>query len=125
MIKKILDYYYLALYRGFENIQGKGRFFSYNVTWIMSLTIMFNIISLIALFCHNMLKPFISWLVFGIVGIIFMNILDAIYNKKRREKLVARYENESTESSRSGAAWVWVYEIFSVAFLIFSISMIE
>jgi hypothetical protein len=52
-------------------------------------------------------------------------IMGMIYNKKRREILREKYKDESCESRRRGVAWVWFYEILSIAFLVFALSMIE
>lgn len=100
---------------------------SYHVTGIMSMTLTMNVFSIFILFNRHTFFQYGIWILIGLitVNIFTTSMLDAIYNKKRREKLRKEYEDESLESRRLGMARVWFYEIFSIAFLIWSISKIE
>lgn len=127
MIKKGFDYYYWALFLGFENIQGKDRFFTFHVTGIMSFTLSVNLLSLILFIDHHILVRYTWWMCLGFwgVSVLLMNILDRIYNKKRREGLRVKYEIESMESLRNRAVSVWFFEILSFAFFIWALFMTE
>ncbi len=49
-----------------------------------------------------------------------MYVIDAIYNKKRREELQEKYKYERYESRRRGCMWVVAYEVFSIALFVLS-----
>jgi magnesium-transporting ATPase (P-type) len=123
MIKKIFDRYYLILMRGLENIYGEGRFFYFNITDIIALSLTLNTASLLILLMRGVLERHYLWflIAFGVLWYVTMTVLDVIYNKKRREKLREEYEDESDESRRRGVAWVVAYEVFTVALLVFAI----
>lgn len=55
-----------------------------------------------------------------VVGLTIRFVFDAIYNEKRRAELREKYKEEDVNSRQWGAAWVWIYELFSVAFLVFA-----
>lgn len=123
---KILDYYYLVVLRGYDTIAKKDRL-SYHVSGIMSFTLTVNIFSFFILFSRHVFFQYGIWLFvsYFIVMTLLMYVLDAIYNKRRREKLREEYEVESLESRRRGAAWVWTYEILSMVLFIWVLSTIE
>lgn len=123
---KILDYYYMVLLRGYENIFNNYRLY-YRVPSIMSMTLAMNVFSIFILFNRHTFFQYGIWMfiILSAVIVLIMVILDAIYNKKRRKKLIEQYEDESLESRRQGMAWVWCYEIFSILFLIWALSRLE
>ena len=124
MIKKIFDYYYIVLLRHYDNWYKKDRL-SYRVSAIIAPTLTVNLASLAILLDRHIFEKTFFWFNFVIVGILIMNVLDIIYNKKRRESLREEYKHESRESRQRGVIKVVLYEILSLAFLIWMLSMIE
>ena len=122
-MNRILNYYYLVLLRHYDNLYKKDRL-SYKVPFIMSLTLTTNIISFITLINHHILESYLFWISIVAVNILIGSIIDVIYNKKRRDRIREKYKEESYESRRLGVVKVVLYEILSIAFLIFSVSMI-
>lgn len=123
MIKKIFEYYFLVLLRGYDNLFTKDKLY-YRVTGLIGVTFGINLFSLLVLFGRNLLFRYTLWvcLGFAILDILIMMILDIIYNKKRRESLREEYKNESYDSRKRGVVKVVVYEILSVLFLIWTFS---
>ena len=120
---KVLDYYYLVLLRWYDYMLKKDKLFYY-VPSIMSFTIVLNIISLLILFAPYIIDSFVVFLVICLISnTVIYSILNIIYNTNRREKLRETYKDESPESRQRGIAWVVVYEIFSIVFLIWAVSM--
>jgi heme/copper-type cytochrome/quinol oxidase subunit 3 len=122
MIKKLFDRYYLVLMRGFENLEGE-RFFYLNIACMMAMSMSLNLVSL----CFLLSVPLHSlWFLAGFVIVtgVTMQVIDAIYNKKRRQELREAYADESLESRRWGVAWVTIYEVltFALFFLPFFLS---
>ena len=113
-----LDYYYLVLLRGF------GRGVDYSATGMMAFTFTVNLFSLAILFDSNIIDQNVFWIAMFILYIAFQLILDAVYNKKRREKTIKKYKRESRESRQWGVAKVVFYELLSLALVIWVISML-
>ena len=112
---KLLDYYYLVLIRGFSDR------LDYRATGLMAFTFVINLFSLAILIDHRILDKDIFWICWVISGWVVYAILNIIYNKKRRERIKEKYKNESSDSRYHGVVKVVLYEILSVAFLIFAI----
>ena len=115
---KALDYYYLVLLRGAGVVD-------YKVTTFMGFNFMVNIFSFAILFDHHILEKDVIWISIFILGFVFMFIFDIRYNKKRREMLIEKYEDESSESRQQGRVKVIVYVVLSIVFLIFALSLLE
>ena len=111
---KALDYYYLVLLRG-AGVVG------YKITTFMGLIFMINLFSFAILFDNHIIEKDIFWVSILVFGYVIMLILGIIYNKKRREKLIEEYKDESPESRQQGKVKVIVYEILSLAVLIFAL----
>ena len=125
MIKKAFNYYYLVLLRHYDNYGRKDWLF-HNVPFVMALTLIINLYSLAALiFNYRIIEGDFLWIVLFILFPGTYLGLVVIYNKKRREELREKYKNESLESRRRGVAWVVVYEILSLAFLVLALSMLK
>ena len=119
---KILDYYYLVLLRHYDLYTDA---WSYRASGIMSLTLTVNVFSFITLFNAHILDNIYFWISIVIFCIFLFIIIDMIYNKKRREMLREKYEDESVQSRQWGVVKVILYEVLSVVFLIFACSMIN
>ena len=112
----ILDYYYLVLLRGY------GRPGDYYATGMMQFTITINLFSLSILIYPYFLVNYVFFIIgIFIIGIVIYSILNIIYNKKRREKIIIQYKRENRASRQRGVVNVVVYEVLSVAFLILAI----
>jgi len=113
---KLLDYYYLVLLRGFGRI---------SVTTLIGFTVVVNLFSFAILLDNHLLEKNIILISIFIFGFVIMSVLDIIYNKNRRERLIEQYKDESPESRQRGVVKVIAYEVLSLAFLIFALSMLE
>ena len=125
LMRKGFDYYYLVLLRHYDNLYKKDRL-SYKVPFIMSLTLVVNLFSLIILFAHHLVEQYTIefFLTIFIVCTILILIFNGIYGKERRQKLREKYEDESRISRRRGVAKVVIYEILSLVFLIWTLSTV-
>ena len=112
---KILDYYFLTLSRLYCYK------LDYRATWIMVLTFMLNIFSLIVLFNFHILDQVAFWIGNFVFWIVIYFILEKIYTKKRRERIKEKYKEENDDYQDRVVAMVIWYEVLSVAFLIFAI----
>jgi hypothetical protein len=119
---KILDYYFLVLWRWFERMaqEALGPMYKKNIRYsfatdAMALFLVINLFSLAILFVPNVVSKYSFLIIFPIVI-----ILDKIYNKERRERIKKEYYRESGESRQRGACKVICYVILSIAFLIFA-----
>jgi hypothetical protein len=117
---KYLDYYYLVLLRINDFLYGKDKLFYY-VPGIIQMTFLANTFSLLLFIIPHIVVQSVFWIIFIIIGIVLYFILDAIYNKKRRDRLREEYEDESDAHWRRGVNMVILYEVFSFAFLAFAI----
>ena len=113
---KVLDYYYLVLMRGFGKLY-------YRATGLMAFTFGINLFSLAILFYHHFLDEKVFWICFIVFGLVIYSILNVMYNKKRRERIREQYKNENDESRIRGVVIVILYEILSIAFLIWTVSI--
>ncbi len=126
-MKKLLDRYYLVLYRGYaaHSCARRGSI-AKETSGLMSFTFALNILSCIRLIDVSMM-PLVSSYLFIISGIIIMIIIQVIlsigYNQERRDKLIERYENESRKSRRYSVLWVVFYEVFSVALFVIPVCL--
>ena len=121
---KILDYYYLVLLRGFDNIYDRKDRFSYHVPSVITSTLAANILSLGILLDRQLFeKSFFCILLILFMPVLYL-ILDVVYNKERRDRVREKYKNESYESRQRGIVKVVLYEIASIVFLIWTISLI-
>jgi uncharacterized membrane protein YbhN (UPF0104 family) len=66
---------------------------------------------------NHAIKDFFIFIVFGF-GFIHMTVFNIRYNKKRKEKLIEEYKDESDESRKRGMVKLIIYEVLSVVFLI-------
>ena len=125
MMKEYFDYYYLVLLRWYDgtNKKTKDRF-SFRIPGMISGLFGFNFISLAILLNKDFFIELhlVFWVVFVVGVLIFSEILDRKYNKKRRQELRAKYWRESRESRRRGQCRVILYVIFSFALFIFACS---
>lgn len=119
---KIFDYYYLVLLRYIDCIYGKDKL-SYYVPGIAGFTLTVNLFSFAIIINRHIIDNGYFWIIIGIVGVLIIIALDTIYNKKRRDRVREQYRNESRESRQRGVVMVVLYEILSVAFLIFIVVM--
>lgn len=111
----ILDYYYLVLLRGFgEELDHRG-------VGLMAGTFSVNIFSLLILFAHKRIGSIYVGLSLIFSVILINTILQIIYNKKRRERIKEQYKDEDNDSRERGVIKVVVYEVLSVALLVFAI----
>lgn len=124
MIKKTFDYYYLVLLRHYDNTYKKDRLY-YNVPTIIGMTLSVNLFSLSTLFFPQILMQYTRAQFIGLVAvaILIAVFFDIAYNKQYREALREKYKKESIESRRQGVAKVAVYEIVSIIFLIWAVSL--
>ena len=117
-MKKIFDYYYLVLLRGFSEQ------LDHRVIGLMAFTFVLNLFSVAVVldprFLENDYFLISTMIIIGIM-LLFYCVLIIIYNKQRREKIIKEYEDEGRESRQWGVFKVVLYEIFSVAFFIFAI----
>jgi FlaA1/EpsC-like NDP-sugar epimerase len=122
MIKKLFDRYYLIVMRGFENSQWREVSFDSHIALLMSMTITINVVALIVMLINRLFVLYYPWffIAFGIIILAMWIVIGAIYNEKRRQELRETYEDESLESRHRGVAWVVVYEVFSILFMIFA-----
>ena len=119
---KILDYYYLVVLRFYDNMFKKDRL-SYRVSGVVTLPFIGNLFSLALLLVPHILDLIIFWISLFLLWVIIMAVFDIVYNKKRREKLREEYKHESRESRQWGVAKVVLYNVLSIAFLVWSVSM--
>lgn len=115
---KILDYYYLVLLRGYGKL-------TYRVTGLMAITVAANIFSLAILFDHHIIAQPTFLIAFFILGLVIMIIFDITYSKKRRERIKEQYKDEHWKSRQHGVVKVVVYEVLSLALLIWALTMVE
>lgn len=121
-MRKLLDRYYLVLYRGYENHPGLRKFSTaHETSSLMSYTLAINVFSIIILIDNSIILRygFWAWLaVCLIIGPSLQVIIKCIYNKKRRDILIEKYYDENCRSRREGVLMVVLYEIFSVMLLV-------
>ncbi len=116
----LLDRYYMALYRIWN-----GRL-SYRYTGTMTMIALFGLWGICLLFFPRYTMSFLReyFIIFiGILAIFVVGgniILDLRYNKRRREKLVKTFENESQETRDNWTGWAVFYMIASVLLFLFS-----
>jgi magnesium-transporting ATPase (P-type) len=117
-MKTLLDRYYLVIMRGFESLQ--DRFLYFHIAGLMAMSFAINIVSLCLLFSLYVHSLWF-WVVFSVIVITLMEIIDRIYNKRRRDELREKYEDEEIKSRRQGVAWVVIYEVGSLILFFLSI----
>ncbi len=124
-MKKLLDRYYVVLYRGYEAHKWLKRGSTNKETsGLMAFTLALNIISIIRLI-DDVLLPNVNSYLFVISIIIMTFLIDMtlsiVYNKERRYRLLEKYENESSKSRRLGVLWVIIYQVLSFALFVLPI----
>ena len=112
-----LDYYYLVLLRGFGKL-------NYKAPGVMAFTFATNLFSLAILLVCNYVEVIHLGLGFVAVVILSNTALQIIYSKKRREKIAEKYNAESRESRQRGIVKVVLYELLSLALVIWACSML-
>ena len=91
----------------------------------MSLTLTVNIFSLTILFYNQILDNKYLLIIIIIIFILIDRAISIIYKKERKERIREKYKDESRESRQRGVVKVVVYEVLSLAFLIFTLSMLS
>ena len=118
---KIFDYYYLVMLRYNDCIHGKEKL-SYYVPGYVGFTLTINIFSFALLINPSLIGNNYFWITIGIISALTIIVIDVIYNKKHRARIREQHKNESRASRQRGIFIVALYEILSIAFLVWIVS---
>ena len=114
---KLLDYYYFTALRWAWGVD-------YHAIGGMGVILTINVLSLLLPLIIQHARFLEIFLISGvIIGAVIYLTLNRIYSKKRTEKIKEQYEDESDASRQRKTAWVIVYIIASVAFMVLVVSL--